>query len=463
MAKKTKTILLIICGFLFFLVTPTIILYCNGYRFDFQNRRIVKTGAFYFSVTPKTVKISLNGIIEKKTDFFFGSALLENLLPQEYSIRISKKGFQDWNKKLEIKANEATEVKNIFLMPEKVHFSSIEEKVDDFWFSPDKNKIILKQDTAEDEWLLKLYDVKREIKSHIVSQEEILESSLEVKIISIKWSLDSKRLLLAVRADGKIKYFFFNTDLIPIKPTLLTFAKEIKEVFLHPNNSNIVFTTQIDNDGLLILEEVNLQEQIRKQIIKKAVALKITEKEIYFLNEEGFVEKNNFSNDSQVVNLSPILIDRNVFYQIFVSGSELFILENSKLSYFNPDIKTFQEVGNNVDAIMFSPNKNRICFWNDFEIWVYFIKEEGDQPQKQTRSKVLLVRFSEEVAEPYWQNNDMLVFRINENIKAIEIDNRDKIQIWDLTKLQEPKIFFNELNKKLYVLSNNDFFVSQSF
>src|SRR4030042_4683317 len=89
MTKKTRTILFLALLFIFILLAPSIIFYSFGYRFNFETKKIVKTGAFYFKVLPKSAQISIapldskgNVVKEKetikKTDFFFGPALMEN-------------------------------------------------------------------------------------------------------------------------------------------------------------------------------------------------------------------------------------------------------------------------------------------------------------------------------------------------------------------------------------------------
>ena len=45
-------------------------------------------------------------------------------------------------------------------------------------------------------------------------------------------------------------------------------------------------------------------------------------------------------------------------------------------------------------------------------------------------------------------------------IKIIEVDNRSSVQSWDLANLSDPKIFFNDFDKKLYVLSENKLYCS---
>ena len=97
MSKKTRTILFLICLFLFFSSAPLVILYSQGYRFDLNppagGIKFTQTGGLFIKTEPKQVEIYVNNELTKKTDFFFGSALIENLLPKRYKIEVKKDGY----------------------------------------------------------------------------------------------------------------------------------------------------------------------------------------------------------------------------------------------------------------------------------------------------------------------------------------------------------------------------------
>jgi len=51
---------------------------------------IVKTGGLFIKALPKQANLYINGDFIKKTDFFFGSTLVENLLPRTYKVELKK-------------------------------------------------------------------------------------------------------------------------------------------------------------------------------------------------------------------------------------------------------------------------------------------------------------------------------------------------------------------------------------
>ncbi|MBI2042305.1 MAG: PEGA domain-containing protein [Candidatus Nealsonbacteria bacterium] len=121
MQKRTRTILFVACLLLFFLAAPSAILYSQGYRFDFDQKRITQTGAFYAKVSPRGAKIYLNNKLRGATSFIDSSLLVENLLPGKYEIEIRKDGYHSWQKTLIVREREVSEAKHVTLFPQNIN------------------------------------------------------------------------------------------------------------------------------------------------------------------------------------------------------------------------------------------------------------------------------------------------------------------------------------------------------
>ena len=84
MTKRIRFFLFLSFIILFIVITPLIVFYSLGWRFDWKTKKITQPGIFYFKIYPKNVEVYINGELKKKTDFFFGSALIEDLMPNKY-------------------------------------------------------------------------------------------------------------------------------------------------------------------------------------------------------------------------------------------------------------------------------------------------------------------------------------------------------------------------------------------
>ncbi|MBU2634894.1 hypothetical protein KJ841_00260 [Patescibacteria group bacterium] len=449
MTYRIRTILFLSLLILFLIIAFLTVFYSMGWRFDWKTRKITQPGIFYFKIWPRSVQVYLDGELKDKTDFFFGSILIENLLSKEYEVEIKKEGFHAWKKTLEIKKGEVTETKNIVLIPENPNFTIITDEVNDFFFSPDGKKIVLKESwpasrispEASEGWSLKLFEIDKNVKSHLINEDDILED--EVELFDLKFSADSNKVLLELGIEEKINYYLLEIDESPPVLTSLGFLEWPEQAFL---------------DSATELENV--------------ITFFISNKDIYYLDTTGFVFKNQ-----ERLNLIPFEVKEETEYEITVLNSYVFLQENSILYIFDRDKKSFEKFFEPIKGFKSSPDFQKMVYFNDYEIWVLFLEKKYDQPQKEAGEKLFITRFSEKIDNLFWYTSHYLIFNVGDKIKVVEIDDRDKINIVDLAEFssvaksyggsseasseggKEPKIFWS--NKKLYILSEKNLYVSE--
>jgi len=359
MTKKTRTLLFFILLFCFLVLAPSIVFYSWGYRFNFETKAIVKTGAFYFKVLPKSAQISIAPLdskgnvikekeIIKKTDFFFDAALIENLLPKKYQIEIKKDGFYSWKKILELKENQVAEAKNIVLVPQDIGINPLTKNVEDFFPSPDEKIIILKE-TAESsgtsssqgsnsvDWSLKIFEVQNNVKSQLMDSKD-LSKDAKVNLLDLKFSSDSERLLLkvdvvkedksssspftAARVKQQVKYYLLDLNQASSKIIKLDFldeeldelrssspfanARVVDELrssspFANARVSEEVFFHPKNPQKLFVFKkgevfEADLtREEISSKLIQDIKSFQILNEDFYYLDNSGFLFKTDFS------------------------------------------------------------------------------------------------------------------------------------------------------------------------
>jgi len=461
MTKKARTILFLICLALFILTAPTIILYSQGYRVDIDSKKITQTGGLFLKVIPKQVEVFIDGKLKKKTDFFFGSALIENLLPRKYKIEIKKEGYELWEKNLEVKEKEVIEVKNIVLIPKNQNFSILTENAKEFWFSPDEKKIILLEEDksssppslllrkssvsekTETGWALKLYDLERNVKSHLVDEYSFISTSRYARVIDekdiyskgadlleLEFSSDSKEIFLEVGVEEQLKYFTLEIDKVP--PVLTE-----RKIASTPED---IVTSQVFNG------------------------------ENYYLDNSGHLFKNpsiakgederKFIDYGEKITEKPFPIKAETEYKLNIFPENIFLWENKTLYLFSPNSKSFEKFFENASLLTISPDNKKLVLISDYEIWILFLKEIANQPQRKAGEQLFLVRLSEKIGDCFWLNSDYLIFNAANKIKIAEIDDRDKTNIVDVAEFESPEIFWNQFDKKLYILSGNN--LSQS-
>ena len=438
MAKRTRVIIFLVCSFLFILITPSIVLYSQGYRIDLENKKFTQTGGLFLKILPRQTDVYIDGKLNKRTDFFFGSVLIENLLPKKYKVEVKKEEHHSWEKTLEIKEKEVTEDKNIILFPQNINFSVLASQVEQFWFSPDQRKIILKE-KEEPGWVLKLYDLNKNIKSHLIGQEDI--SPKEAQLINLDFSEDSKKIYLEVSAGEESK--------LSSSPFAVTREKE-----------EIKYFTLEGFDGVkpLLTEGKSPSPPIEDIVIYQQV-----DNDIYYLDNFGHLFKNGVR-----VTAMPFLIKQETEYVLEIFQGFIFLRElNGDLYKFNPDSKVFENFFERINSLKISPDNKNLVYFSNHEIWILFLSDKNDPPQKKAGEKLFLIRLSETITDVFWINSNYLIFIAGEKIKISEIDDRDKLNIIDIFETKKLpqngsslEMFFNQFDKKLYLLSENNLYGS---
>jgi len=410
------------------------IFYSQGYRIDFKTRKISQTGGLFLKIWPKQAEVYLDSKLEKRTDFFFGSALIENLLPGKYKVLVKKEGYHSWEKVLEIKEKEVTEAKNVVLVPRNLNFTILTKGVEDFWFSLDQKKIILKE-VNEKGWTLKLYDLEKNVKNHLVEDEDIYlegqgvkvapeaKTSILVDLLNLEFSPDSKKISIEVGMAEQIKHFLLEID--KSSPVL---TEEEEQA---PSLENIITYREFNGD-------------------------------IYYLDNRGYLFRTDktFEPKIKISEKSfPLLPETE--YKLEIFPGFIFLKERKVLYLFNPDSKSFERFFEPIKDLKISSPFNKLVYFSDYEIWILFLEERRNLPSKKAGEKLFLLRFSEKIEDIYWLNSDYLIFTIGNKIKITEIDERDRINIINLAEFKEPEIFFNKNNKKLYILSKGNLYESE--
>lgn len=100
--------------------TTLTILYARGYRFVFGQNvpKVSKTGILNVTSTPKSAQIYIDGHLTAATD----SSI--NLTPKKYTVKVTKDGFNDWQKDVEIAAEVVTSIDPL-LFPKSPTLQSI--------------------------------------------------------------------------------------------------------------------------------------------------------------------------------------------------------------------------------------------------------------------------------------------------------------------------------------------------
>lgn len=485
MTKKfKKTLFFGLC--LFFLITaPSVVFYSQGYRFDFKNMRIVQTGGLFLKISPPGVTLDIDQKLRKKTNFFFDSAFINGLIPKDCQITIQKTDYHIWNKILGIKEKQVTEAKNIVLFPKNPKFNLIDKNINNFFLAPDNKKIIFKIQ-EEMGWVLNSFNIQTKEQKKLVSEQELrlLEKNKKISQISflnLVWSNDSKRILIEIRIKGEKQYVVLKTE-PETNLFILDTESNIKNISFNPDKSEELFFIALEPEEKLTEEDKD--PKTRKQVIFRLkadgehVMLKIPSpsfeqniidysiigNDIVWLSGSGFLYLGRLIDSNKIeltkiLNLKPINIQKEINYQIVAKDFSKILLEQDEtLYYLNPETHLLEQIFNSVKTIKFSEDMKKIIVSTNNQLWLFYMEEEHEQPQRNIGEKILLSGSPDEISNLFWLNNFYVIFQIKDSIKIAEIDNRSRVNLIELTTFSSSSISWSQKEKILLVLSENNLY-----
>jgi len=407
-------------------------MYSQGYRFDIKKFQFVETGAIYIKVFPEEANLYIDDEYINKTSFFTRDILVQNLLPENYNIRVEKEGYHFWEKNLEIESKKVTEAKYIILFNENINFDNIANNISSFY--PNDNQIIFLNNLNE----LFLYRP-----SGINKILNPMQSPDNIENISF---LSNENIIIKTSTG---LYYFLD---IEKKKTKLIKSFNIDTKNINNRNNKLVY--QFNNS----IYEIDPKEDYPKLISRDKIdSFTVENNSIIALRENDVIRIYDITREEELL-YSFENYNENYDYQIMFIEKELFIIENNKNLYFlNRENNTFENKINSQEELKYTSFFNKILFYDNHNIWLMPLKRYESPFFKDAYSIINIGSFDKEISNIKWLNGDYFVFTLDGELHISEIDNRDKLNIFSLHKDNTSNIFFNGNTKDLYILNDNNF------
>ncbi|MBI4118712.1 MAG: hypothetical protein HY452_00410 [Parcubacteria group bacterium] len=400
MTRKTRRILLGLAVTAFLIIGFILLMYARGYRWDFNNNRLLLSGAIYIKPqSPKETDIFIN---KKNTDEQT-AALIKNLLPlRKYHAQVAKVGYQTWQKEFEVTPGLVTEAENIILFPEKFSFQMFvsEPGLLDFNISPDQKFAAVKTNSAK----LIFYDFSNSTTTAtpFTFPDKIKTKSLRFLENDRGWSANSQKFIFSRSTAAKTTWYVW--DKSAKKLTDLTLLYERKIIVKQPSASPL--PTKFNpskvlwfggDDNLLILMD------------SKLFQLDLADETVADLNLSDVVDFD--SRENKIIALKNpdiLLIMDSAVANVSVLGQTTFAPQK----------------------IFIAPDDAKIAYTTANALGVMWLKDTGKQPLKKSGDQEVIYQSLGDISSVYWHTkNEHLMFLENQNLKVVELDTRDKINL----------------------------------
>lgn len=118
MTRKTKLVFFYSAVAVFLLLSYVVILYAQGYKYNFSEGKFFRTGAISLKVNTDA-KIFLDDGLEGGTSFFGNSFNIDRLLPGRYKLSVQKDDYSSWQKTVTVEEGLVVDFPRIMLLPEE--------------------------------------------------------------------------------------------------------------------------------------------------------------------------------------------------------------------------------------------------------------------------------------------------------------------------------------------------------
>lgn len=202
---------------------------------------INKLGAIFFKRIPDkaTVFIEKNEL-NFESGLLTSSLFIANLFPKTYEIKITKDGYQSWQKTLSVKPSLVTEVPPIILLPFSIDLGKpLLKQREDFWVGP---KYLISRSPNRVLWFNNQKIVGEEIASWSEDGETVISRSGNTYFatnLQMPWSAINLNLALANLKIKSVQFHPQNSDELIIQTTAGLYLLNIQSLVLKIFKSTI--------------------------------------------------------------------------------------------------------------------------------------------------------------------------------------------------------------------------------
>ena len=489
MTKKTRRIMFYVFLFLFLVMATSVVFYAQGYIFDWKNKKIIPSGAFYFKSLPEKADIYINEKYYGKTNKF-----IKRLLPGTYYVKINKPNYWEWQKSLEIKSKLVTEVKNVLLIPKElsleqttkfnVKYCSISNNQEKLLYLTDKsvkevNPITQKiADPARiptvSRYALRVLNLleNNDVQVYPFIEKTILQENIpSLKNLSdIIWAKDDKKVILNIERSNF--YFLDLKDdfrVINLKNLIWTLSNykiyNPRNLLFNPQNSNEIFFIADQNLYLLKLNLTNLTSSVLEgPIISNVLSYKIINNNIYFVSSfplKSFYRANQ--NLSSFVKLFDIPFLGLKEDNVSIVNEDILMIEDS-LYLYDDQTREIKKIADKVVKTEISSDKEKLFWQTPKEIGIiWLVPVSAKQPLREKNQIIFPVKTFKKIKDAVWypETNEHIIFIVDNELRIVEIDDRDKINSMLIQSFVESedlpkKLFYSKKSQSLYVLTTKD-------
>jgi hypothetical protein len=416
----------LIIGFvaLFLITAPLILLFLSGTRYDFENKRFVKTGIVTARTSPRGADVYINGKLVDTTP-----SSIRFLEPGDYDITIQKQGYFPWSKRLHVKAQYVTWVNQagpLLLFRSTPKRTPIEKEVIDIHAGSSKF----------------IYLTKTEVRYGDISDPE------NTKSIALPRRFETGTIQASTH-NQEIFLLRSGNSYAAIVDTSAGTIYDITSTALSPAPTTPAIFELTDGGKLYLLQDntlyyIDWRGKTKKEILKHTLAFFPAENSIYSINIPHSDLAVTLPNDWQNYNLIRTELLTNTTQvlkshlpkferaELYLTGqNQAFVLGDGSLYAVQNELK---RIADSVIAVTVDVNTRTITYATRNEISVYNLD---------SLSSYSVTRSAEPIYNPVAVSNVGWAFYDHQGkLNAVEYDDRDRQNTYSFANISDNAKFF---------------------
>lgn len=405
---------------IFTLAGIVVIYYTKGYRIDFSNFSVTKTGGVYIEANVSGFQIELGGkIYQDQSGLFKKSTLISNVIPKKYVVAIKKDGYYDYEKNIEVLPSQVVRLFNVLLVPKEIRSSFSQENISgNSMAAVSGDGKMLTLDSKKSIYYLYDFSSRPASPTNISSKIATLTSQ---KISSIWFYPQRDNTFIIKTLKG-----LYRTDI-----SAKTFALI---------QSGIVGQVKIDGNNLYVIAQNQLPKTTKTLSTSSTVMSKLTTYDLVL--------------NSQVSELQ-LPFDSSQIIDIEIgNGLTTILLSNGALYAYDSSGKQLYQIAHSAQRMIFSDDKSKLLFQDkDGKTFVYPFNDEQsvlDVP-KNTSVRLKLVDTGHIVNVWWYPDSFHLILQYPDKITVSEVTQKNPNENFPIVSTSGNALYsFQE--KILYVL-----------
>jgi len=275
---------------IYIVLCPLMILYAVGYLYrPGMAKGVVKTGIIAVATVPSQADISMNNSRYAK----LSPAVINELLPGEYSMRLELEGYQSWEETVPVEAEKATVLDKILLIPLRWKSEEVlQGKIKDIIPLPNTDFFLARQGPKLSDFFL--FGCKEE-KYWPLVKEDSLFKDLKVEEYFFVDGSDSGIFRGSIAEEEKVVRIIFSGEDNQTRDITGLFPKGARDVKWQARAENKLFVLQAEN-----LTRVDLDTgAVYPAYIQNIKGYGLSCGQLYLLNSENLFLETDYNDTGE--------------------------------------------------------------------------------------------------------------------------------------------------------------------